>query len=249
MTSTTSQANYNFFAQMYNESWGPRYCHHNLPILEKLLLNRLPQKAKILDLCCGTGQLLQQLQNQGYQVTGIDVSESMLHYARENAPGAKLILHDVRSFSLTSTFHSVISTSASLNHLISLEDLTCVFQNIYTALLKNGWFVLDINLEEVYKLSFLNAIDDGEVKDDYAWASHSSYDPETKIGQIKLTVFSLIERSWQRFDTTWLVKGYSQAEVQFALENVGFKDIEIYDAKRDFNSCKIPGKTLFVCHK
>lgn len=250
MSSKNDYSEYDYFARMYNESWGPRYCKRNLPLLEKLLLQNLPDKAQILDVCCGTGQLVQQLLTKGYQVTGLDASEAMLGFARKNAPDAEFILSDARSFKLLPTFHGVVSTSASLNHFMNLEDLTSVFHSVYAAMLANGVFVVDMNMEEAYKLNFLNRVEDGDVQDDYAWASRSSYNSQNKTGQINMTLFSLQEReNWRRFDTTSQVRGYSQQEVQSALEKVGFTEISVYDAERDFALPGALGKTLFVCHK
>ncbi|MBW4611893.1 MAG: class I SAM-dependent methyltransferase [Desmonostoc vinosum HA7617-LM4] len=240
---------YDFFARMYNDSWGPRYCEENIQFLEKLLLHSLTKQAQILDLCCGTGQLVQELVTRGYQVTGLDASEAMLSYAEKNVPDAKFILADARSFNLPSSFDVVVSTSGSLNHFLNLSELTEVFCSVYQALLPNGTFVIDMNLEEAFKLSFLDKVEDGDVKEDYAWASRSSYNSEDKIGRINMILFSLIEQAWQRFDTTWLVRGYSQSEVKSGLEKASFTNISVFDAKRDLGLDKGSGKTFFICHK
>jgi len=150
MSSANRYTGYDPFAQMYNESWGPKFCQKGLPLLEKLLLQHLPQEAHILDLCCGTGQIAQQLLTKGYRVTGLDGSEAMLHYARENAPTGQFILGDARLFEFPPTFHAVISTNATFNHVMNLEELKSVFHNVYAALLDNGFFLFDLNMEADY---------------------------------------------------------------------------------------------------
>jgi SAM-dependent methyltransferase len=234
MSSTTTYSNYNPFAQMYNEYWGPKSCKKKSPVLEKLLLHRLPKDASILDLCCGTGQLVQQLLLRGYQVTGLDTSEEMLHYARQNAPDGKFILEDARLFQLPPTYHAVVSTSVGLNHMMSFEELKSVFQNVYVALLENGYFLFDLNLEGKFKsYGTESVLTEGDVQDEYAWACRESYNPEEKISPIAITIFHLVEGNWQRSDITWLLKAYSKSEVQSALEAVGFIEVSIYD--RDGN--------------
>lgn len=230
MSSTNTYSNYNPFARMYNEFWGPQSCNRKLPVLEKLLLHRLPKEASILDLCCGTGQLVQQLLLRGYQVSGLDTSEGMLDYARENAPEGKFIQDDARLFQLPPTYHAVVSTSVGLNHMMSLEELKSVFQNVYASLLENGVFLFDLNLEGKFQsYGTESVLTEGDVKDEYAWACRESYMPEEKISPIAMTIFHLVEGSWQRSDITWLLKAYSKAEVQSALEAVGFTEVSVYD--------------------
>jgi SAM-dependent methyltransferase len=244
MSSIALAPQYDPFARMYNEYWGPRYCKDNIVILEKLLLQHLSQGSHILDLCCGTGQLVQELIGNGFEVTGMDASEGMLRYARQNVPSGQFILSDARSFDLPSTFEAVISTSASLNHIIIPEELTDVFRNIHKALKVNGIFVLEINLEEALKS--LNLDKEGDVLDDYAWASVSFYDAESKVGQIKMTLFSQQQGAWQRFDESWPLKGYSRLEIESSLKKAGFADVQIHNIESDSDSL---GSTFFSAHK
>lgn len=62
MTSATRYSAYDIFARINNESWGIESIPSLMPIVEKLLLNNIPTEGKILDLCCGSGQLVQKLQ-------------------------------------------------------------------------------------------------------------------------------------------------------------------------------------------
>ena len=91
-------SSYDSFAWMYNKHWGNTFLPVVLPILDNLVLTKISKNARILDLCCGTGQMAQQLKTLGYRVTGIDGSPEMLRYARENAPGVEFLQADARSF-------------------------------------------------------------------------------------------------------------------------------------------------------
>ena len=49
----------------------------------------------VVDLCCGTGALARHMGKQGFQVTGVDLSPSMLRQARDkNSAGMTFILAD-----------------------------------------------------------------------------------------------------------------------------------------------------------
>jgi SAM-dependent methyltransferase len=247
MSLNTLAPTYDPFARMYNEYWGPQYCEDNLVILEKLLLKHISKKSHILDLCCGTGQLVQKLILNDYQVVGIDASEGMLGYALQNAPLGKFILSDVRSFSMPLMFDAVVSTSASLNHIMTIEELSSVFQNVYRSLKDKGTFVLEINLEEA--LQALHLDKEGDILDDYAWGSISIYDADSKIGQIKMTLFSEQEGAWHRFDETWPLRGYSKFEIESALKQLGFTDVRSVSAESNANVLNSPGSTFFIAHK
>ncbi|MBP5972978.1 methyltransferase domain-containing protein [Brasilonema sp. CT11] len=250
MSSATSYNKFDEpFARIYNENLGPSYNKIALPTLEKLLLPYIPEKANILDLCCGTGQLSQWLLNKGYEVTGIDRSQRMLQYARENAPNCKLILGDVRFFELPPTFHAVSSMGLGFNHIQNLEELTNTFHNVYDALHPNGIFVFDLRLEDAYSYT-LNGRLLGDVKDDYAWAMKNIYHPESKECRVFVTTFQLRERDcWKRLDTSFSVFGYSKTEVLLSLEKVGFTEMSVSDVKLDLGLIPEADMVCVFCRK
>lgn len=248
MCSAIRYTGYDPIAWIYKEYFGQKQIEKALPPLEQLLLRHLPEKAQILDLCCGAGELAQQLLTKGYEVTGLDGSETMLRYARENAPSGEFILGDARFFELPPTFDAVVSISGSLAYIIKIEELISAFRRVYAALQKNGLFVFNMYLEEEYQSDWNDNIS-GDIKDEYAWAVKTKYYPEEKIGRLHFTLFQLIEGNWQRLDTTVEEKCYSVTDVQAALENVGFTEVNIYDAGRDLGVEQSAGHAYFVCRK
>ena len=245
----TTYSDYDRFAWVYNKHWGDSFTERVLPILENLVLRHLPARASILDLCCGTGQLSQALTVLGYQVTGLDSSEEMLRFARRNAPASKFILDDARSFRLPATYHAVVSTFDSLNHIMTLEELTSVFRNVYAALREGGPFLFDLNMEEGYQAHWYDYSD--FVEDDHVCVFHSSYHPEERTAQFDATIFYLQE-GWQRSDLTFLQKCYSETEVPSALEAAGFIDIGAYEQNEQRGWQKLSAeaeRAFFVCQK
>lgn len=248
MLSIDCYADYDPFAQFYNQYWGPSYSARTFPVFEKLLLQRLSAGAHILELGCGTGHLAQKFILQGYQVTGIDGSAAMIHHAKRNAPEGTWMTEDVRHFTSPPTFHAVASTG-TFNHIMSLEELTTIFQRVYAALLPNGWFVFDLILHERFQQVWNGALDAGDVQDTYAWASRSSYDPDARTGANQITLFQLKEDFWQRSDVTWPVRSYSTTEVQAALKQIGFVNVCFYDSEQDLAVPSDANVIYWVCHK
>ena len=185
-SSETRYTDYDSWAWLYNRSEANLALQDVMPLLETLLLPHLPEKAQVLDVCCGVGQVSQQLILRDYQVTGLDGSENMLRYARENAPEGNFILDDARFFTLSPIFDAAMSTDSSLNHMMTPEDLKRVFENVYAALKDGGLFLFDLGLENRYRTVSVN---DGELQADYAWTVGETYEPSSKTGTFTITLF------------------------------------------------------------
>ncbi len=180
---------YDDWAWLYNTTMGPEYCQNQLQPLEKMLLPHLSPHAEILDLCCGTGHLMNKVCEKGYQLTGFDGSEEMLEYARQNAPQAKFILGDARKFELPKHFDAVFSTSASLNHILDIEELRQVFQNVYSSLKENGLFLFDINHQGQMEKWWKGDLVEGEIENHFAWAITPHYNKNEQLGYFKVTIY------------------------------------------------------------
>ena len=190
---TNRYTDYNNWAWLYNKTVGPDYSQPQLQLLQRVLLPYLPQQARILDLCCGTGQLIQPLVAAGYQVTGLDGSEEMLAYARQNAPQATYLLADARTFALSNTFDGVFSTSASLNHLMSLTELTQVFACVFASLKHGGRFVFDLNHPGQLARWWRGQPTEGEISHNYAWMITPHYDSQRAEGAFEVSIFRASE--------------------------------------------------------
>jgi SAM-dependent methyltransferase len=237
-------ADYDAFAWVYDRHWG-WFAERVVPVLDKLVLKSVPPGASVLDLCCGTGQLAHMLTERGYLVTGVDGSEEMLRYARENAPQAQFILADARSFSLPHKFHLALSVFDSLNHIMSLGELASAFGNVEKVLLRGGLFLFDLNMEEGFTRRWRGSF--GIVEKDHVCVGRSSYRPEEGIGQADFTIFRLVEAAWQRNDVKLLQKCYAESDIRGALAGAKFQEVQTFDAQRDLGWQRDVGRTFFLC--
>ena len=245
----TTYSDYDPFAWVYNKHWAVSFIPHALPALEKLVFPHLSTEASILDLCCGTGQLTRILTTYGYRVTGLDGSAEMLGFARENAPAVEFIRADARSFELPAAYHAVISVFDSLNHVMTLEELTTVFRNVFAALRQDGLFLFDLNMEPGFRLTWDDNF--GIVEDDHICVVRTSYRPEEHTARFDATIFRL-QDYWYRSDVTLYQKCYAETEIRFALETAGFTDIHTlaYDEHQQLQELTAESeRAFFICRK
>ncbi len=78
--------------------------------LLRLLVERLPQGAFVLDAGCGSGYPVAQFLAGFFQVTGMDFSEEQIRLAKTTAPGPSFICGDITRLPFRdSTFDAVVS--------------------------------------------------------------------------------------------------------------------------------------------
>ena len=90
------------------------------------------EKNLVVDLGCGTGTLTEILYEKGYDMIGVDNSDSMLSVAMEKKSASDseilYLLQDMRELELYSTVGTVISVCDSINYILDEEELLEVFK-------------------------------------------------------------------------------------------------------------------------
>jgi len=104
----------------------------------------------ILELACGTGRVLLPLARQGYDVTGVDVSEAMLAVARRKvaAEGLEkrvtLVHQDMRELALDGRFNLAFVAVNSFMHLLTTDDQMAALGGVRQHLQPGGLLLLDL---------------------------------------------------------------------------------------------------------
>ena len=117
-----------------------------------------------LDLACGTGVLCRCLADAGFSTRGMDFSEGMIHIAREQNPHIPFDVADMITYRPDESFDLVTCTGDALNHILDIENLGKIFQNVSSYLKPGGWFVFDllnekeISTEEPFDLDFSETV-------------------------------------------------------------------------------------------
>jgi SAM-dependent methyltransferase len=222
-------AGYDDFAWFYQRYWNEEFHGLAFPILERIWLPRVPQCARILDVCCGTGCLAGLLAARGYRVTGIDLSAAMIAFARDNVPEAEFLVADAARFHLPCAFDAAVSTFDSLNHILSCEDLEAAFRNTAAALKPGATFAFDVLFEAAYQHHWGESF--ALVRDDHVLTiTGSGYDFRSRLARCTLTMFRLLEGAWRRSDVTIVERCFAPQKIDRALERAGFGETACYDA-------------------
>lgn len=105
-----------------------------------------PAPLHVVDLGCGSGEVLRALTDAGHEATGVDLSRAMLVLARKTAPRASLVqgsLHDVA----LPACDAVLAIGEPLNYTepgARPRSLTPLFRSVHRALAPGGRFIFDV---------------------------------------------------------------------------------------------------------
>ncbi|MEU6073872.1 class I SAM-dependent methyltransferase [Micromonospora sp. NPDC047074] len=99
---------------------------------------------RLLDVGCGTGRDAGHLAGLGWSVTGIDVSDRMLAYARERHPAVRFVAADMRRYDLPGRFDVVTCLDSALLYCHDNADLTAFLDRCHAHLLPGGLLVAEM---------------------------------------------------------------------------------------------------------
>ncbi len=103
----------------------------------KLFASLLTKGGKILDLGCGSGRDSLFFHEQGFQVTGVDLSKKLLAIANKNAPDIQFVHEDIRHMSFPESSFDGIWSCASIVHIKHSEQ-QALFHSLYRILKPGG---------------------------------------------------------------------------------------------------------------
>lgn len=244
------------FAKVYNLRWSG-FARQVAPlILDFYAATPIGRETKtVLDLCCGTGRLAVHFLEKEYRVVGLDLSDHMLHYARENARQyietgqAAFIQGDASDLRLDERFGLVVSTFDALNHLENEQALRRCFQCVHAVC--DGYFIFDLNTRR--GLRRWNSIQVDDSDDEVLIINRGFYDGESDKAWTKISGFlRLPDGLYERFDETVYNTVFEMEKVKGALLEVGWKNAyfaRIQDLKTPLDEPEEEGRVFIVASK
>lgn len=188
----------------------------------------------VLDLGCGTGTLTELMYKKGYDMIGVDNSETMLGIAmkkrEESGSNILYLLQDMRELELYSTVGTVISVCDSVNYILDADELVTVFRLVNNYLYPKGVFIFDFNTDYKYREVIGESVI-AENRDDCSFIWENYYDEDAYINEYDVTVFVMEDNGlFRKFEETHFQRGYSTEEMISLVERAGMNVIELVDA-------------------
>ncbi|WP_343801673.1 class I SAM-dependent methyltransferase [Bacillus carboniphilus] len=210
------------------------------------------EETSLLDVGCGTGELVIRLKKHGFLVMGVDLSETMLAIARQKAEieGLKIPLfhQDMTSLQVEEPVDIITIFCDSLNYLLSKEDVINTFKACYESLNTGGMILIDVH--SPYKMEqFLMNEPFYQVGEDvtYIWNCQEGNDPLSVTHDLTFFVLNEVSGEYQRFDEWHQQRTYPIDEWNEMLSSVGFSSITL---QADFtNEPDETSERIFFCAK
>jgi|ETNmetMinimDraft_2_1059921.scaffolds.fasta_scaffold30194_2 SAM-dependent methyltransferase len=193
----------------------------------KKILDRFGRKpVKILNLGCGTGAHDKDLVNEGYRITGMDLSEEMIAIAKNKVPDAKFVVGDIANFELNEKFDVIICMFSVLGYLNENKQIKGFFDSCKRHLSDGGLLILDVwnglGVMRELPTSREKSVEIGELR--IVRKSYPDLDPTNHLNKIRFNV--------KVFDNGELIKDYDEdhkvrfffpLEIRKYMEDVGFE--------------------------
>lgn len=181
----------------------------------------------ILDVGCGTGTMAELLTQEGFQMTGLDLSEAMIKRAKQRASRKKLAINyfqaNAADFRLERPVDAAYSFFDSLNNIINPADLESAFECVYRALKPGGSWVFDVNTAYAFQQQMFDQQNRSRSsKLRYFWRG------DWDEGQQIITVNMKFWAGDEEFEEVHRQRAYSIEEIQQMLVATGFQQIRCF---------------------
>lgn len=205
------------------------YKHRNLEDTEqlvKLIISNIhiSEDASVLDAACGAGRYSMKFSELGFNVTGFDLSSTLLEIAKSEAEIRNLNINfqlaDIREFFTTEKFDLVLSLFTSFGYFDSDKENFILINNAYNMLNKNGYYVLDY-LNKEYLENNLVGNTEKSIENKKIFESR-----EIRNNRVEKKITIVKENDSREYLES--VKLYSYFQLVENFNRIGFKEIKVF---------------------
>ena len=194
--------------------------------VEELIKEGKPNGNTLLDIGCGTGELLLRMA-KNYKCDGMDLSEDMLKIAFKKLKHREvgLFLGNMIDFNTGKTYDIMVSLFDTVNHILTLDELECHFQSVYKSLNQDGIYIFDVVDRQFMNEMFPNDLFVDNRKDLTCIWEHEI---DGGIDYIDATYFLKNSRgSWDKLTESYTKKIFTEDEIKKSVSNANLKLIKI----------------------
>jgi 2-polyprenyl-3-methyl-5-hydroxy-6-metoxy-1,4-benzoquinol methylase len=188
---------------------------------------------KIIDVGCGTGRHSIELSKRGYNIVGVDLSESMLSKAREKAERLNLKVdfrkHDARNLPFVGEFDAAIMICEGAFSLMETDEMNFdILKNVTKAIKERGKFIFT-TLNGLFPLHHsVEKFCAGNTEEGNAEYGSNTFDLMT-FRDHNVTVFE--DDAGNKKELHCNERYYVPSEITWLLKTLGYGRIDIFGAK------------------
>lgn len=242
---------YDIFAQVYDDLMDEELYDHWVLFTKN---NLAEHHQHVLDLACGAGQLAIKMQQEGLEVTGLDLSAQMLEIAERRAEefGVTIpfVQGDMTDLTNLKKFDAVTCYCDSICYLPDEESVQAAFNQVYQHLTEDGVFLFDVHsvyqIDEVFPGYTFN---DQTEEVSFLWKSYIGEHPHSIEHDLTFFVYQEDIDLYERFDETHKERTYQLQTYIDMLKKAGFTSIEVSAEYGEEQIAEKSTRWFFVCHK
>lgn len=212
---------------------------------------------RLLDACCGTGNVSLRLARRGYRVVGVDRSADMLRVAENKARQAleagdveeppAWSCQDVREMLLPEPVDAAVCLYDSLNYLLTPEDLAGALAATFRALRPGGFFLFDVYQRwETEREIPATQIIQGP---NWSLVWENRFDRRTRHWRTDLKGVLRVEGQRRRFRERHVERAYTLGQVKTALTGAGLHLVRAYDGFADRRATRYTERVVYLVRR
>ncbi|WP_413308644.1 class I SAM-dependent methyltransferase [Bacillus sp. 1P10SD] len=223
---------YEQFAYLYDELMKDAPYNEWVRFVKEKLVKYEVTGIRLLDLACGTGELSIRFADEGFQVTGVDLSSDMLAVAQAKAEskGVHIPFFEQNMIDLEGQgqFDLIGIFCDSLNYLQTEEEVKETFSSVCQHVTPNGLFMFDVH--SIYKIAhgFIDqtfALNDERLC--YIWNSFSGENKYSVEHDLSFFVLDELSGKYDRYDEFHYQRTYPVEQYSNWLIEAGFELLEV----------------------
>jgi SAM-dependent methyltransferase len=131
-------------AQYYDLVYADKPYAEEARFVDSLARGANGERGRLLDVACGTGRHAAELTSLGWDVTGVDLSETLLEQARSNAPEAHFSSQDMRELDVPGEpFDAVTCLFDAIGYAVDDDGVLATLRGFARHLTAGGTLVIE----------------------------------------------------------------------------------------------------------